>query len=336
MTTKPMLPLAMLAIAAGLACGRKADAPQAALPAVQVRLVPEGASEGAWAAASLEARNQAVIASRIAASVKAVPVQEGQAVKAGQLLVQLDDADLRGGRDAARAALAAAQTQQNRIAQLFRQQAATQAELDQANTQLAQARAGLAAAQSAVNYAELRAPFAGTVRSRNADPGAFAAPGQPLVTVDGGGLELRASLSEEEAAGLKPGQALRFEADGRSGTAKVVALSLGGDPVTHRRDLRAIVIAPADLRPGAFARIQVKGSGGQEACWLPDSALVRRGGLAGVFVLEDGRAVLRWLSLGEARGGRTEVRGGLKPGEAVVDQPGNLEDGQRVEVANGR
>ena len=336
MTPKPMLPLAALMIASGLACGHKAEAPAPALPTAQVRLVSDSAPGGGWVAASLEARDQAVIASRTAASVKAVLVREGDAVKAGQLLVQLDDADLRGGRDAARAALDAAQAQQARIAALFRQQAATQAELDQANTQLAQARASLAAAQGAVSYTELRAPFSGTVRSRAVDPGAFAGPGQPLITVDGGGLELRAALSDAEATGLKAGQTLAFEADGRAGTAKLLALASGGDPLTHRRDLRAAVLAPKDLRPGAFARIQVKAGGDASALWLPESALVRRGGLTGVFVVEDGHAALRWLSLGDQRDGRVEVRAGLKADEPVVDQPGDLKDGQPVEVSRGR
>ncbi|HEU4952212.1 MAG TPA: efflux RND transporter periplasmic adaptor subunit [Holophagaceae bacterium] len=336
MTPKPMLPLAALALAGGLACGRSAEAPAPALPTAPVRLVSDSAPGGGWVAASLEARDQAVIASRYAASVKAVLVREGDAVRAGQLLVQLDDADLRGGRDAARAALDAAQAQQARIAALFRQQAATQAELDQANTQLAQARAGLAGAQGALGYTELRAPFSGTVRSRAADPGAFAGPGQPLMTVDGGGLELRAALTDTEAAGLRPGQTLAFEADGRAGTAKLLALASGADPLTHRRDLRAAVLTPKDLRPGAFARIQVKAGGNAATLWLPESALVRRGGLSGVFVVEDGRAVLRWLSLGERRDGRVEVRAGLKADEPVVDQPGDLKDGQPVEVSRGR
>lgn len=336
MTKKPILPTALAILALALACDRKAEAPAPDLPRVQVRLVQGGSANAGWIAATLEAKDQAVIAARGAASVKAVLVREGDAVKAGELLVQLDDVDLRSGRDAARTVLAAAQAQQARIVTLFHQQAATQAELDQADTQLAQAKASLAAAQGAIGYTELRAPFAGTVRSRGVDPGAFAGSGQPLLTVDGRGLELRASLSEAEAAGLKPGQTLAFESDGRLGSASLLALASGGDPTTHRRDLRAAVREPKDLQPGAFARIQVKGAAGADALWVPNSALIRRGGLVGVFIVEDGHAVLRWLSIGESRDGRVEVRGGLQHGESVVDQPGGLKDGQPVEVVRGR
>ena len=335
MTTTMLRPLLMGVVAAGLACDRKAEAPAPTLPTAVVHLAADGTPSGGWVAASLQARDQAVLASRYAASVKAVLAREGDPVKPGQLLVQLDDADLRGGRDAARAALSAAQAQQDRIAKLFAEGAATRAELDQADTALAQAKAALSGAQASLRYTELRAPFAGTVRSRAVDPGAFVGPGQPLVTVDGAGLELRASLTDAEATGLRPGQKLVFDVDGRSGEARLLALASGADPITHRRDLRAAVLSPGGLRPGAFARIQIRG-GEVDTRWLPESALRRRGGLQGAFVIEDGHAVLRWLSLGEARNGQVEVRAGLKPGEPVVDQPDGLQDGQPVEVAHER
>lgn len=336
MKTKLMRPLAATLIAAGLACGRQAAAPAPVLPTASVLLVPSAPPGGHWVAASLEAKDQAVLASRFAASIKTISAREGDSVKAGQLLAQLDDGDLRGTRDAARAALTAAQAQQTRIAQLFAQQAATQAELDQANTQLAQAKAALDGAQANLRYTELRAPFAGTLRSRSAEPGSFVSPGQPILTLDGGGLELRASLTESESARIKPGQEIAFTSGDREGKARVLALASSADPLTHRRDLRATVLSASGLSPGAFARIRVDGVEDGTSIWLPDTSLVQRNGLSGVFVVENGHAVLRWLSLGEQQGGRVEARAGLKPGEAVVDRPGDLRDGQPVEASHGR
>ena len=185
-------------------------------------------------------------------------------------------------------------------------------------------------------YTELRAPFQGIIRSRSAEPGSFVGPGQPILTLDGGGLELRASLTDAEAAGLKAGREIPFESGGQTGKARILALASSADPLTHRRDMRATVLPPSTLRPGAFARIRVAGVHAEDSRWLPDSALVRRGGLAGVFVIEDGHAALRWISLGGEQGGLVEVRAGLKEGEAVVDHPGDLRDGQPVEVAHGR
>ena len=59
---------------------------------------------------------------------------------------------------------------------------------------------------------------------------------------------------------------------------------------------------------------------------------MRRGELSGVFVARDGKAELRWLSLGDARGAAVPVRAGLKAGEQVIDLPGSLQDGQPVEI----
>lgn len=334
--TRIALPFSAALLAAGLACGSKPQDAVRMLPTATVTCVPSVAAEGTWVAASLESRDQAVLATRYAGALKAILVREGDRVKAGQLLAQLDDGDLRGGRDAARAALDAAQAQQARIAKLFAQTAATQAELDQANTGLAQAKAGLEGAKANLRYTELRAPFDGTIRSRSASPGAFVGPGQPILTLDGGGLELKTSLTDAEAAGLKTGQDIAFSVDGAVGNARILALATGADPLTHRRDMRATVLEPSGLKPGAFARIRVSGVASGATRWIPTSALVHRGGLTGVFVVEDGKAALRWLSIGQQQGDRVEILAGLKADDPVVERPGAVQDGQPVEVAHGQ
>jgi hypothetical protein len=159
-------------------------------------------------------------------------------------------------------------------------------------------------------------------------------PGQPLVVLEGSALELVASLSEQEARGLRLGQRIRFRAGDVEGSAEVAALTPGGDPLSHRRGLRARVTgAPAALRSGSFARIEVPG-GAPGGAWLPRSAFVERGDLTGVFVASSGRAELRWVSVGEAVGDRIPVRAGLRASDRVIDAPGAaLRDGQAIEVA---
>jgi hypothetical protein len=76
----------------------------------------------------------------------------------------------------------------------------------------------------------------------------------------------------------------------------------------------------------------VKGAGEPRRA-VPRSAVVHRGDLSGVFVLADGRAALRWLRLGEAEGEQLPVLAGLGPGDRVIDTPGTVRDGQKVEVA---
>jgi RND family efflux transporter MFP subunit len=316
---------------------------------VRVRLVSGATGEdGQWVAANVQAARRATVATRLSAAVRAVHVQEGQQVQAGQLLVSLGDADLRGQLGAAEAALATASAHERRIRALAEQRAATPAELEGATAQRAQAAAAVAAVKANLEYTALRAPFAGTVQSRRVEPGDLVGPGQPLFQLEGSGLELTASLSDDEARGLAPGQRLRFRAGGAEGRVEVTSLTPGGDPLSHRRGLRARVLGDvAGLRSGAFARLEVPGAGAAShasaasgapaapaATWLPRSALVERGDLSGVFVAgASGKAELRWLSLGDTTGEAVVVRAGLRAGDRVIDAPGALRDGQEIEVA---
>ncbi len=326
-------------LALGLACGRRAESPAPALPTIAVRLVADTAGPGAgWVAATLQRTDQATLSTRLAGTVKRVLVTEGSPVASGQLLLELEAGDLLGQLKASQSSREAAQGYHRRIKALQAQGAATPSELEQAASQLAQAEAAVAAVQGQLAFAQIRAPFAGTVQRRDVQPGAFVGPGQPLLTLEGrGSLELTASLSEAEAAGLPVGRRVAFEADGRVGQAVVIALAPGGDALTHRQALRARVLQPSDLRSGGFARIQVpatsKASGAAEGpIRVPAAALVRRGELTGVFVEEGGKALLRWISVGERDGDHVEARAGLARKDRVIADPGGLQDGQPVRV----
>jgi membrane fusion protein (multidrug efflux system) len=327
-----------VAVAASLHSGRavaRASVPEVP-PPVRVRTIKAGGPVGGAAVpANVLAARRATLSTRVAAAVQAVHVREGQRVGQGQLLVSLSDGDLRGALAAGEASLAAASTHERRIRDLAGRRAATPSELEAAGAQRAQAEAAVAAARANLSYTGIRAPFAGTIQARRIDPGDLVGPGQPLVEIEGDALELVASLSEQEARALVLGATLRFRAGDAQGTAVVSALTPGGDPLSHRRGLRARVEkVEGELRSGAFARIEVPGAGGGGAreVWIPRSALVERGDLTGVFVATGGRAQLRWIALGEPAGEFVAVRAGLRPGDSIVDGPGALRDGQAVEV----
>jgi RND family efflux transporter MFP subunit len=106
------------------------------------------------------------------------------------------------------------------------------------------------------------------------------------------------------------------------------------DPASRTLAVRVVLDnAGGDLRPGMFARLAFAGVEAR-AVSIPEAAVVRRGPLAGVFVVAaDGTARLRWLSLGTARDGRIRVLAGLEAGSrVVVSPPAALEDGRPVRV----
>lgn len=334
--TDPRRTLTSLAVAVLLLplAGAAAEATRPADPPARVKVIsPSSPTGGAAAPATVGALRRATLSTRLAAQVRAIHVEEGQRVAAGQLLVALADTDVRGGLAAAEAGLSAAAAHERRIRELVATRSATPSELEQAGAQRAQAEAAVAGARANLAYLEIRAPFAGTVQARRVEAGDLVGPGQPMVELESDGLELTASLSASEARGVAVGGALPFTAGAGRGVAVVTALASGGDPVSHRRGLRARVRSfDGELRSGAFARLELPAGTATSSTWVPRTALVERGDLRGVFVAAAGRAELRWLSLGEQAGDLVAVRAGLRPGDQVVAAPGALRDGQAVEV----
>lgn len=311
-------------------------APEAA-PA-RVHLVRTAAPDNArLLAATVAAVQRATVSTRMAATVEKVLVTEGTKVKRGQLLLMLSADDVRAQLAAATTALANATAYERRIATLAAGRAATPVELESAQAQRAQAEAAVAATRANLAYTQLRSPFDGIVQAKRVNAGDFVGPGQPLVDVEGSALEVQATLSEDEAAGLHMGQHLTFAANEHHGEIVVTALTPGGDALSHRRSLRARIVGKAsDLRSGAFARIIVpEGNAPTTQPYVPQTALVTRGDLTGVFVAENGRAHLRWLSVGEPSGAEVSIRAGLSGKEAVIDAPGALRDEQPIEIVAG-
>ncbi len=321
-----------------LACSRSASlaAPDAG-PERAVRLVEQRTERGVDPVpAVLQAIRRATLSTRIPARVTHVYVAAGDSVQAGQLLVTLADDDLRAQVAGAQASFATAAAHERRLTLLTQQGASPRSELETAQAQRAQAEAALRAAEESLRYTQLRAPFEGRLQAKRVNEGDFVVAGTPLVEVEGRELELVASLSAQQVAGLVHGRWVDFEVGQLRGHAVVTAVAPAADSLAHRVEVRARVLgAPPELRGGLFARLLLprpEESGGSDV-WVPSTALVQRGDLRGVFVAANGRAELRWVLAGDVVDGAVAVRAGLLPNEAIIDQPGDLVDGQRIEVA---
>jgi RND family efflux transporter MFP subunit len=329
----------MVVLAAGLASCRGA-APAAPAPGLEparaVRVAAVERTEGAGIEAVpglVAARRHATLAARLAATVMALPFREGERVAEGAVVVRLDAAALRSAEAAAAADAGAAETDLARMRALVEKDAATPRELDQATARAAGARAALAGARDRLSYAVLRAPFAGVVAARPVNVGDVVSPGASLLEIEGeGGLEVRATMGGALASSVTAGQRLAAEIDGQAApvAATVRSVAPAADPATHRVEVRADLAPAAGLRSGLFARLLVPRPGAP-ALVVPAAAVVRRGGLTGIFVVEDGRARLRWIAAGAARDGAVELRAGATAGERVVLDPADLADGARVE-----
>jgi RND family efflux transporter MFP subunit len=283
------------------------------------------------ASGTADALRQATLSTKLMGSVLEVLVREGDAVSTGQPLVRIDARDLAAKSDQVAAGLAEAEamrrdalTHVGRIRALYADSAATRAQLDAAETALARAEAGVRTAQAATSelgattsYATVRAPFAGIVTKRFVDPGAFAAPGAPLVTVqESSRLRITANATPDAVRGLRRGQRIDATVEGRAVTALVegVVPAAAGNLYA----INAVIENPGGaILPGSTATLLVP-QGTHHALLIPRAAVVQQGDLTGVTVRTAEGDAIRWVRLGRAAGVVVEVNSGLRPGDRIV------------------
>lgn len=205
----------------------------------------------------------------------------------------------------------------------------------QVEARRSQSEAEVAAARVALGYATLVAPFAGLVSERKVDPGSLATPGAPLLTLEReGNLRLEASIDESRLGLARIGDNVEVEIDGLNRTASghVGEIAPAVDSATRTFIAKIDLPALPDLRSGMFGRAAFA-AGKREALLVPQSAVLERGQIRCVHVVEGDTARLRLVTLGEERGDWREILSGLTAGErVVVAPPPLLADGGRVAI----
>lgn len=204
----------------------------------------------------------------------------------------------------------------------------------QAEAKRAQADAAIAQANLMLGYAKVSAPVNGVVTSRMVDPGALASPGMPLLEIEqGGGYRLEVAVPESDAGSLRVGReiAIRIDALGEESpsSGRIVEIVPAVDPGS--RTFLAKVALPNQplLRSGLYGKAFLPGQD-RASLAVPLAAVIDRGHLRSVFVVEGGRVRRRLVTLGEQRAGRVEVLSGLSAGDEIVLNPENAVDGAPV------
>ncbi len=205
--------------------------------------------------------------------------------------------------------------------------AAMRARLAALAAQRRQARAALAQSRTMAAYAVLRAPFTGVVTAKDADSGALANPGEPLLTLAGTRrLRLVISVPDQVLARLRRGEQVQVQSASRSWPAPVEIIAPASDPATHAAQVKLALPTGSGLRPGEYATAEIPLDSSPQL-WLPRSAVIEQGGLSEIYRLNTaGRAELGWVRIGQARQGEVQVLAGLSPGTRVVAHPEHLVD----------
>jgi RND family efflux transporter MFP subunit len=286
------------------------------------------------AVGTIQAVHEAAVASKILARIEEVSVTAGQKVRAGEVLVKLQDQDLRARLGQVDSNLVAAQARQvqaqsefQRANSLLTQSAISQSEyqsreadLRSANAEVQRAKQSIEEARIQLSFATIAAPFDGIIVDKQVKAGDTAVPGQVLFRIyDPTQMQLVAQVRESLALSLKPGQsinasldALKFETQ-----ATISEVVPQADSATHSFEVKVKGALPEGIYSGMFGRLKLP-LGTEPAILVPQDSITRIGQLAMVNIAEDGHVRRRNVQLGREYGDQVQILAGVREGEILL------------------
>ncbi len=290
--------------------------------------------------------------------ITSMKAEVGQNVRAGQLLVSINAADIQAKGGQANAQISQAQASYNiarkdyeRFQNLYKSQSASQKELDDMRARYEMAQAGLQAAQQMKNevnaqysYTNVTAPISGTITAKFAEQGDMASPGMPLLTIESpSSLQAQVLVSEQNITMISNGMPVdvTLKSMNRTVSGTVSEISRSAANTGGQYMVKINIHNTSDLLPGMFVNVQFPfktsgkiNQGFQESMMIPKTALVENGQLTGVYVVStQNTAVLRWLKTGKTTGDQVEILSGLNPKETyIVSSTGKLYNGAKIKT----
>ena len=316
-----------------------AVATQATLVSVQALgdLVVQAEREAPASALSL---NESRLSAEVTAVIESIPVQVGEVVEAGAVLVQLDPRDYElalkrnlAALQSVQARIKLAEFQLRRARELFTKKFASEDTLIQRETELTVLQAELASAQIQVDSARrdlakcrITAPFQAIIKDRKGQLGELAAPGTPLLSViDVAHIEVTARVQPKDGVLLESAEAISFVAPRQDYPVRLLRLSPAIDPATRTREAR-LAFSGVSAAPGTEGRLVWRA----KESLLPADLISRRNGRLGVFIAEHDKA--RFVVLEQAQEGRPVPV--VMPAETriILDGRFELQDGQDISL----
>lgn len=332
--------LLSLALLSGCKTGDKAEdkKEEAAIP-VEVAAVAVGAIDAAYrGTATLEAENEATVLAKQSGTVEQVFVEEGDRVRAGQVLARLESDKLRFERARAQADVDRLEQDFTRLKSVYQRNLVSREAYDKTQYELSGARAAADLASLALRESELRAPFDGIVTARYVKRGNLIQPNtQAFRITQMDRLRAAVYVPERDIHKLKTEHPVKLTVDAWPGKVftgtvllinPVIDASTGTVKVTVNIDAKQ-----SELRPGMFARTEILYDHREQALLIPRDAVLTEDAAESVYVVAGGHARRRLIRIGYGDAGNFEVLEGLKAGEQVVTTgQTSLKDGAKVQV----
>lgn len=324
----------------GTAESSPADAPAKAPAAPRVRVESLDASrlsEVVVLRGGLRPEHDVLLSAELPGRIESLSLEPGDRVEKGAVLARIDVSMQRAQRDQARAGYDLAVKTHSRLASLRSDSLTSQQSVDQAQAQVAQARAALRIADVQLRRAAIRSPVDGVVAARLADEGEYVNPGQPVLHVlDLSTLIVAGDVPERSVAALKQGMPARVRVDAVDAEfdSEVWRVLPQAHGASRTYEARVRVPNPEGrMLAGMAATVRVVTAVHEDALVVEQDQVVEGSQGRAVFVVRDGRAVRVPVEVGAVEGDRVMlVRGPRRGDMIVVEGQRRLADGQAVEV----
>jgi RND family efflux transporter MFP subunit len=278
------------------------------------------------------------VVAEVQGKIVAKRVHEGQPVKQGDILAEIDARDYRNAYASAQAAYTLALATQKRLQRLFNDKVSTQAQIDDINATVQTSKAAMDNAALNLERCQIRAPLDGVVDRLYVEVGQYLNTADPVVEVlqiDRVKVEVGIPESDVEDVRRLTRFTVRIDAlDGREFQGTYYHLYKTADSLARLYNLEVAVTNPdGTLLPDMFARVEIIKKDLPDSLAVPLYALINQNETTAVYVAENGVARLRPVAVGIQDGWRMEVRQGLKPGDqVVVVGQRSINDGEAVNV----
>jgi membrane fusion protein (multidrug efflux system) len=283
------------------------------------------------------ANEQVVISTNVTERIERVLFDDGMAVRRGQLLAVLSQAQETAQLNGALAAEQQAAAQYERVSTLFERGFATRAQLDLQTAAAERARAEAAQARAAIGDRMIRAPFSGRTGLRAISAGAVVQAGTPLVTIsDLSRIKLDFTVPETRLAALAVGQEIEASAaafPGETFRGRIATIDPVIDPSSRAVMVRAILPNPGTrLKPGMLLSVRIR-RGDRLADAVPELAAIGNGAARSVFVLGPGNVARSvTVTTGLRDGGLIEVNGLPRGARVITEGVLKVTDGMEVRL----
>lgn len=336
--------------------GQKKEAPKDInIQTVAVKTVDKVKKENVLSlTGNLEALNEATVSAKTAGRVSQVTVENGAAVSPGQSLVLLEDQDAvnqlainQAALKKAEANLATANTNFKRNKELFESKVISKKDFEDAETALMLAEADVKSATASVASAEeslrnttIASPSSGVVVNRDVNVGQVVSPGTPLMLVDDiSSVYAVVNIEQQDLAKIKPGLQAEIVVDAFSdrkfaGVVEIVNPAASESARVFETKIK-VNNQEGLLKPGMFAKVEIKTGEVEEVPAVPQNALVSNQGQFFVYIAEGDLAKRQQVDIGQILDQFVEIKSGLSVGDKVVATNVNkLKDQDRIKIAD--